>query len=89
MLLWAKPIGVNVFNVGIMPNPAVAFLTKSIGANVGVVVSASHNMFRVMGLNSSVFGKKNFRIDGKKIQDSLKTMPSTLVNWGCKKNTRC
>ena len=34
--------GANVFNVGIMPSPAIAFLTKSIGANVGVVVSASH-----------------------------------------------
>ena len=41
--------GANVFNVGIMPSPAVAFLTKAIGANLGVVVSASHNMFRDNG----------------------------------------
>ena len=49
---------VNGFNVGIMPSPAVAFLTKSIGANVGVVVSASHNMFRDNGFKFSVVREK-------------------------------
>ena len=56
--------GANVFNVGIMPSPAVAFLTKSIGANVGVVVSASHNMFRDNGF-------KFFSGSGKKISELM------------------
>ena len=65
--------GANVFNVGIMPSPAVAFLTKSIGANVGVVVSASHNMFQDNGFKFfSGSGKKIPELMEKKIQDSLK-----------------
>ena len=54
--------GANVFNAGIMPSPAVAFLTKSIGANLGVVVSASHHMLRENGF-------KFFSGSGKKIPE--------------------
>ena len=65
--------GANVFNVGIMPSPAVAFLTKSINANVGVVVTASHNMFRDNGFKFfSSSGKKISELMEKKIQDSLR-----------------
>ena len=65
--------GANAFNVGIMPSPAVAFLTKSIGANIGVVVSASHNMFQDNGFKFfSGSGKKIPELMEKKIQDSLK-----------------
>ena len=35
--------GVDVHNVGVLPTPAVAFLTASTGVDIGVVLSASHN----------------------------------------------
>src|SRR5690606_21727487 len=35
--------GVDVVRVGVLPTPAVAFLTADLGANFGVMLSASHN----------------------------------------------
>ena len=35
--------GVDVVLLGVLPTPAVAFLTADLGADLGVVISASHN----------------------------------------------
>ena len=55
-------IGVNVLKVGIVPTPAVAYLTKSYHANCGIVISASHNPFDHNGI-------KFIRGDGFKFSD--------------------
>ncbi len=55
-------MGVDVFLVGPMPTPAIAFLTGSMRADAGVVISASHNPFQDNGI-------KIFAGDGFKLPD--------------------
>lgn len=56
-------VGVDVLLVGPMPTPAVAFLTRAMRADLGVMISASHNPFHDNGL-------KLFGPDGYKLSDS-------------------
>ncbi len=58
--------GVNVWLSGIIPTPAVAFLTASLKAHCGIMVSASHNPFYDNGI-------KIFRHDGFKLSDAEET----------------
>jgi len=64
--------GMNVMLVGPMPTPAVAFLTRSLRADLGVVVSASHNPFHDNGIK--IFGP-----DGFKLSDGLEAEIEGLV----------
>lgn len=57
-------MGLNVHLVGPMPTPAVAMLTRSFRADLGVMISASHNPFDDNGI-------KLFGADGYKLSDSL------------------
>ncbi len=57
-------MGVDVFLVGPMPTPAIAHLTRSFAADVGIVISASHNP-------ASDNGIKFFDKDGFKLPDEL------------------
>ena len=56
--------GVNARLLGPMPTPAVAYLTRTLRAAAGIVISASHNPFYDNGL-------KFFSSEGKKLQDSV------------------
>ncbi len=56
-------MGVDVLLVGPMPTPAIAFLTRSLRGDAGVVISASHNLFEDNGI-------KFFSEDGFKLQDT-------------------
>ena len=56
--------GVNVILAGIIPTPAVAYLTATHGAALGVVISASHNPFNDNGI-------KFFGGDGYKVSDPI------------------
>ena len=56
-------VGVDVLLVGPMPTPAVAFLTRAMRADLGVMISASHNPFYDNGL-------KLFGPDGYKLSDA-------------------
>lgn len=56
--------GANVKTLGIIPTPAVAYLTKKLNADASVVISASHNSFEFNGI-------KFFSNKGMKISDSL------------------
>jgi phosphoglucosamine mutase len=56
--------GVDVLDVGVMPTPAIAFLTESTGADLGVVLSASHNPMPDNGI-------KFFARGGVKLADEL------------------
>jgi len=53
--------GVDVLLVGPVPTPAIAFLTKSMRADAGVMISASHNAFQDNGIK--FFGHDGFKLD--------------------------
>ncbi|WP_309570917.1 phosphoglucosamine mutase [Deinococcus sp.] len=55
--------GVDVVHVGVLPTPAVSFLTRHLGADAGVVISASHNPYEDNGI-------KFFGADGQKLSDT-------------------
>jgi len=57
-------VGMDVFQLGPMPTPAVAMLTRSMRADLGVMISASHNPFEDNGL-------KFFGADGFKLPDAV------------------
>jgi phosphoglucosamine mutase len=54
--------GVDVRLLGPMPTPAIAYLTQTLRANAGIVISASHNLFEDNGI-------KFFTADGSKLPD--------------------
>ncbi|MET1004080.1 MAG: phosphoglucosamine mutase [Propionibacteriaceae bacterium] len=56
--------GVNVIRLGVLPTPGVAFLTASTGADLGVMLSASHNPMPDNGI-------KFFARGGTKLDDAL------------------
>jgi phosphoglucosamine mutase len=55
--------GGDCYAVGIMPTPAIALLTRSLGADGGIVISASHNPFQDNGI-------KLFSAEGTKFPDA-------------------
>lgn len=57
-------MGVNVILVGPMPTPGIAFATRSLRADAGIVISASHNPYDDNGI-------KFFSSDGFKLPDSI------------------
>src|SRR5579864_5391413 len=65
-------VGVDVLLLGPLPTPAVGFLTRSMRADVGVMVSASHNPYEDNGI-------KLFGPDGFKLSDSVEDMIEKLV----------
>lgn len=56
--------GVDVCLLGPMPTPAIAYLTQTLRANAGIVISASHNLFEDNGI-------KFFSADGSKLPDAM------------------
>lgn len=56
--------GVDVFDAGVLPTPATAFLTADLGADFGIMISASHNPAADNGI-------KIFARGGVKLDDSL------------------
>src|SRR5881628_2966851 len=65
-------MGVDVLLVGPMPTPAIAFLTRSLRADAGVVISASHNPYQDNGI-------KFFSNDGFKLPDEFETRMESLI----------
>ncbi|MBU4492889.1 MAG: phosphoglucosamine mutase, partial [Nanoarchaeota archaeon] len=65
-------MGVDVLLVGPMPTPAIAHLTKSFGADAGIVISASHNPAEDNGI-------KFFDKDGFKLSDEIEEKIEKLV----------
>jgi phosphoglucosamine mutase len=60
-------MGMDVFMVGPLPTPAVAHLTKSMGAAAGIMITASHNPYEDNGI-------KIFGADGYKLSDDLENL---------------
>ena len=67
--------GANVKSLGVMPTPAVAYLTRKFGADASVVISASHNTFEFNGV-------KYFSNKGMKIPDELEEEIEELMESG-------
>lgn len=65
-------MGVDVLLVGPMPTPAIAFLTRSLRADAGVVISASHNPYQDNGI-------KFFSNDGFKLPDEVEDRIEQLI----------
>ncbi len=65
-------VGCDVFLLGPMPTPAVAMLTRSLRADLGVMISASHNRFDDNGI-------KLFDPDGYKLSDETEAQIEKLI----------
>ena len=65
-------VGADSISIGIVPTPAVAYLTREYGADAGVVISASHNPVEYNGI-------KFFNEDGHKLSDELENEIEELV----------
>lgn len=66
-------VGMDVYLLGPMPTPAVAMLTRSLRADLGVMISASHNPFDDNGI-------KLFRPDGYKLSDAVEAEIEELMD---------
>jgi phosphoglucosamine mutase len=65
-------VGMDVLLLGPVPTPAVGFLTRSMRADVGVMISASHNPYEDNGI-------KLFGPDGFKLSDAVEAQIEALV----------
>ena len=68
-------MGMDVVLVGPMPTPAVAMLTRSLRADVGVMISASHNLYEDNGI-------KLFGPDGYKLSDEVEVRIEDMMDNG-------
>ena len=64
--------------LGVMPTPAIAYLTRSLKADAGVVISASHNHFADNGI-------KFFSSDGYKLPDEVEDQIQSIMEDSAKK----
>jgi len=72
-------MGMDVFVLGPMPTPAVAMLTRSLRADIGVMISASHNPFEDNGI-------KFFGPDGFKLSDEVELQIERLIDSDMSRN---
>ena len=66
-------VGADVFMLGPLPTPAVAMLTRSLRADIGVMISASHNAYHDNGIK--IFGS-----DGFKLSDEMEQRIEALMD---------
>ena len=71
-------VGMDVLLLGPMPTPAVAMLTRSMRADLGVMISASHNPFEDNGI-------KLFGPDGFKLSDAVELAIESLIDGDMQK----
>jgi phosphoglucosamine mutase len=68
-------MGVDVVFIGPLPTPGVAYVTRSLRADAGIVITASHNPYTDNGI-------KFFRADGYKLDDKIESEIERLVFSG-------
>jgi phosphoglucosamine mutase len=71
-------VGMDVFQFGPLPTPGVAMLTRSLRADLGVMISASHNAYTDNGI-------KLFGPDGQKLSDAREQQIEALMMNGLEK----
>ena len=74
-------MGVDVLFIGPLPTPGVAYATRSLRADAGLVITASHNPYTDNGI-------KFFRADGYKLDDAIEGEIENLVFTGEIENVR-
>jgi phosphoglucosamine mutase len=74
-------MGVDVLFIGPLPTPGVAYVTRSLRADAGIVITASHNPYDDNGI-------KFFRADGYKLDDRIEAQIEGLVFSGEIENIR-
>ncbi|HZT24016.1 MAG TPA: phosphoglucosamine mutase [Verrucomicrobiae bacterium] len=74
-------MGVDVLFIGPLPTPGVAYVTRSLRADAGIVITASHNPYADNGI-------KFFRADGYKLDDKIEETIEHLVFSGEIENIR-
>ena len=74
-------MGVDVLFIGPLPTPGVAYVTRSLRAEAGIVITASHNPYADNGI-------KFFRADGYKLDDKIEDKIEDLVFSGEIENIR-
>lgn len=65
-------VGVDTFFLGPLPTPGIAYLTRGMRANAGIVISASHNPYFDNGI-------KIFSADGYKLPDEVESKLENLI----------
>ncbi len=65
-------VGASVVNLGIIPTPAVAYLTRKYEADAGIVISASHNAAEYNGI-------KIFNANGYKLSDAIEERIEAII----------
>jgi len=65
-------VGAEAMTAGVIPTPAVAYLTRNYGADAGVVISASHNSMEYNGI-------KFFDREGYKLPDALEDRVESII----------
>lgn len=71
--------GMDVYLVGPMPTPAISFLTKNMRADLGVVISASHNPFMDNGIK--FFDANGFKLSEQVEADITELVLSPGTRW--------
>ena len=74
-------MGVDVLLIGPLPTPGVAYITRSLRADAGIVLTASHNPYEDNGI-------KFFRDDGYKLDDAIEKQIEDLVFSGAIEDIR-
>jgi phosphoglucosamine mutase len=74
-------MGVDVLFIGPLPTPGVAYVTRSLRADAGIVITASHNPYADNGI-------KFFRADGFKLDDKIEGEIENLVFSGAIEKVR-
>ena len=77
LMAGACAVGANCVYVGVLPTPAIAYLTRKYKVDAGVVVSASHNPVEFNGI-------KFFDGNGYKLPDALEDEIEALIKNGMK-----
>lgn len=77
MMAGILSVGANVIPVGVVPTPAIAYLTRKYKADAGVMISASHNPVEFNGI-------KFFDQKGLKLNDVIEDRIQSIIESGMK-----